>query len=466
MSGTHPTKNPMIGRLKLFAGVVLILALPIYFSGALEEPQGIRRAMVQSLTTELVSQVHHMRTTAQDAHGFNLCRFGDFCLSKDNLVLFTRGEESATAMNTRMHSCCSAWSQLQPASCDQRFPELFCRCFTSRIPPIYRAMPESPPKFEPGGSFMINQWATTGDPDFHHPRHFAMKFFVFLSVMQHAKEYSISQIKSMIWQDGFPLNDYETTIFNVAQKMLPHPIQNLFFQPDTIGEAGDKETCFESAYSSVPYQFWGGSKAAYDQFRATSLATYGFPAKSLFEGCPPSRAAIFRDIGPGTHVMVNDDGMARLVKRAGYPTVDFINSKPLPGTNETALDQARQLSQYGLVISSHGSQLHNILYLPKNAAVVQVAPLIIDHVWSDLAAVLSLRHYFSSAHPSSPPSDKTLNLIDKCTVYNIAGRKCEVISDSEKGHSQFVDLEVDLLAFELTLRSVTEQRIADCDGLL
>ncbi|KAJ3055724.1 hypothetical protein HDU99_007510, partial [Rhizoclosmatium hyalinum] len=89
--------------------------------------------------------------------------------------------------------------------------------------------------------------------------------------------------------------------------------------------------------------------------------------------CPPRKAAIvIRQSGMGLRKITNLDKVIKVLKKAtNLPQIDII----APSEKHSLREQAEMFSAYGLIISSHSSQLANMIFAHTNSVVIEVGPI-------------------------------------------------------------------------------------------
>eukprot|EP01134_Creolimax_fragrantissima_P000667 CFRG0667T1 len=103
-----------------------------------------------------------------------------------------------------------------------------------------------------------------------------------------------------------------------------------------------------------------------DKFRKFAVAKLG--AKKFTDKCPPLDAVVLRRTeGTGLRRVLNYDVIDRVFKRNG---INSYRNVTVSGADDT-LAHVKVFSNFGLMVSSHSSQLKNLIFSPKNSIVIE-----------------------------------------------------------------------------------------------
>ena len=122
--------------------------------------------------------------------------------------------------------------------------------------------------------------------------------------------------------------------------------------------------CFNQVYYAMGNAYFD-SRVQAREIHKKLYDYYGIEAAV----CPPAKILVvrrqdeFRDY-------FNLNTVKHTVEKFGYP-VDYFHFN----ANLTAREQALKISQYGLIISPHGSQLANLIFAQQRAAVIELVPM-------------------------------------------------------------------------------------------
>ena len=122
--------------------------------------------------------------------------------------------------------------------------------------------------------------------------------------------------------------------------------------------------CFNETYFAGSNEYYE-SRSQANEIRRRLHAYFGIQELA----CPPRRILVVRRENE-TRDYWNLNTVRRVVEQFGYP-VDYFHFN----SNLTAREQALKISQYGLIISPHGSQLSNLIFAQPRIAVIELTPL-------------------------------------------------------------------------------------------
>ncbi|KAJ3284906.1 lariat debranching enzyme [Rhizoclosmatium sp. JEL0117] len=192
----------------------------------------------------------------------------------------------------------------------------------------------------------------------------------FHSILQHETFYSLPKFKRVLFQDIPPdgLTAYEKDMWEIIKyggKL--NALQEIQFLRSLNGEP----QCYKSIYSSKQSEVYARTPSDLDVFKTSAEKVLGIDITK--KQCPPSRTLLLvRSNGTITghrmRTMVNQWHVLRLMESKGLTQIDV---RDMNGTM-TLKEQAQMISQYGLIISSHSSQLTNLLFAHNNAAVMEM----------------------------------------------------------------------------------------------
>ncbi|KAI9341378.1 hypothetical protein BDR26DRAFT_860333 [Obelidium mucronatum] len=306
----------------------------------------------------IVSQI---RVVKDDLLEYHVCRYENVCVSPNETLLFTTTSEAAAELEMK-YSKCYKKSRSSLSALDRKF----CDCFSVQVG--YRFFAQDPqrplPAFETIPTYLIYNWLPH-----HHLSHFAFSTVHFHSVLQHQQFYSLPKFKRVIFQDLPPdgLTDYEKAMWDII--LAGGKLESL--QEIQFLRRNASMQCYKSIYSSKQSEVYARSKADIDVFKKSAEKVLGLDITN--RECPPSRTLLLVRSngtiqGNRMRTMVNQWHVMKLLEKKGLTQVDVLD---MNGTMSLR-DQAHMISRYGLIISSHSSQLTNLLFAHNNAAVMEV----------------------------------------------------------------------------------------------
>jgi hypothetical protein len=122
--------------------------------------------------------------------------------------------------------------------------------------------------------------------------------------------------------------------------------------------------CYQTAFYYPPKEIYARSPKDLDLFRTSSHKYLSLNTSASITHptlCPPRRVVILQRIrGTGLRRMINLDGLMDYMVRRGIPR-KAISVRTLSESN-TLKEQAKLIYETGLIITSHSSQIANLVF--------------------------------------------------------------------------------------------------------
>lgn len=330
---------------------------------------------------------------------------------------------------------------------------------TSHLQYRYQAPAIPTKRMVAGPTFFLNCWQRT--PDDTNPSHWLMKVVTLFEISQMVLQGSLwlptfrhlvfHQCPSYhqtiqgdgVWPWGQAIWKAATSVWWLAG-LWPQGFDDDGVDPAAMLEldmGSDEWTCFEDLYLEPNYGSWFPApefQAAWRNALLTQTAS-GREAKnidSLQDRCRTNTLKIHvfqRSSGRGRRAFANLDEVLALARRytaSEVPVVTVDAATPVD-------DQARVFQAFDVLISSHGSQLANIIFSdPAHTAIVEVLPVVRDTSFhtnaqdAGMAAyIVSTGHAPVAENAMSPPSPH-------CTQgQELMETHCWSMEDGKSGHA-------------------------------
>ena len=289
-----------------------------------------------------------------------------------------------------------------------------------------------------GPTFFLNCWQR--GPDDTNPSHWLMKVVKLFEISQMVLQGSLSlptfrhlafhQCPSYhhtiqgdnVWPWGKAVWEAATSVWGLAG-LWPQGFDDDDVDPIDILEIesdSDKWTCFEDLYLEPDYGSWYPAPKFQAAWRHALLTqtTWGgetTSTNSLQDRCRANTLKIHvfqRSSGRGRRAFANLDEVLALARRYTATEVPVVTVDAATFVDE----QARVFQDFDVLISSHGSQLANMIFSDSaHTAIVEVLPVIRDTCFHTNAQDAGIASYIvSSGHTpvaenaTSPPSPHCL----------------------------------------------------------
>ncbi|KAI8613076.1 hypothetical protein BC830DRAFT_1133894, partial [Chytriomyces sp. MP71] len=349
------------------------------------------------LLDSTVSTIHmfdafHPRTI----NPYKVCHMKNVCQQDGETVFFTNNAELTSNLEILYEHCCRSSS----AQCTLTNKELyFCGCFSPESRLIFETLNATmrTPDFEPQPAWMISQWLQTKK---HHIAHFIYSVVQLHSIMLHRASLRLPErIETIVFQDAMvEMNKYEQDLWDVVAygAALGHVTDFRFLRGMKNSKGNKNRFCFESVHSTIRGDIYATTFEDMSAFKraAEKLLAIDTGLTRPPPACPPRRAALItRKSGTGLRRMTNQAAVIALLHQRGIRHVDIIS----PSEDDTLYAQARMVSGYGFIVSSHSSQLANLVFAHNGSVVVEVGP-VYKHAFSHLGKVAGTKYMSSWGH--------------------------------------------------------------------
>jgi len=257
-----------------------------------------------------------------------------------------------------------------------------CGCFTKQLMPIFvpaAAVADLPKR--PGHWWISDKWVLG-----HQISHWAEKLVNMHSVLQDWESYSLPPLDGIAFlKDTLPMTDHEESIYMIATIPFTQPPETLWL-PD-INKMGG--VCFEKITSCSLTAQIATSEADAGKFRESAYRYFNLETSQ----CPPPRVMILYRNEPlnRRRLILNQDRVEDLLRRYGIRHFE----KVTVGSESSSQEQASLFADYGLIISSHSSQLVNTLFAQSSTAVIEVAPAFFNYDFGEMANQMGLKYFIS-----------------------------------------------------------------------
>jgi hypothetical protein len=384
----------------------------------------------QTISDQFFSKVHMYHP---DEYEYKLCRLENVCQTEQETIFYTYNDTLTEKLQT-MLDCCYAPNR--PCNLTLSKSEMiFCRCFTTEARLRFETTTKATePKLEEPPAWMISQWLKGLK---HHIAHFSYSIVQLFSILQYREFFSLPYFQTVLFQDASEeFNDYETKLWSIVAHgaNLSYLTDFRFLKVLRTPENPDVSVpvyCFKSVYTTSIGEKYAKTAQDLDAFKHAATEVLGFEIGGAVDSCPPRKTLIItRKRGHGLRRIVNLNETIALLNKKGITNVDVV----AVSEDQTMEEQAKLFSEFGLLISSHSSQLTNLLYAPTNAAVMEVAPMF-KAGFRHLGLMSRLKYINSFGHP--PPDTKTLevfervnSLCDSQKIYSeVPGYRCRAVKD-------------------------------------
>ncbi|KAI8618574.1 hypothetical protein BC830DRAFT_1108139 [Chytriomyces sp. MP71] len=335
------------------------------------------------LDEDMVSQVSVIK---EDLFKYHVCMFENVCIQPKRTIMYTKTPQAAKLLNKKYAGCFKKRSNLT------ELDERFCRCFGPEafmkfLPFNQRELPE----INKTPTYLVYQWLPH-----HHLSHFAFSTVQMHSVLQNDAFYSLPRFETILFQDIPPdgFTEYEESLWNIIKaggKL--DSVKKIEFLRNSDAEVRNETVsqCFATIYTSNQPENYAHRRKDLDVFKKSAEKVLGLDITT--RECPPSRVLLLvRNAVNNTRQrkMSNRWNVLKLLENKGLTQIDILD---LNGTL-TLQEQASFISRYGLIISSHSSQLTNLLFAHKNAAVMEVS-IVFKPAFRQLG-LMSRTHYVIS----------------------------------------------------------------------
>ncbi|KAI8613077.1 hypothetical protein BC830DRAFT_1133898 [Chytriomyces sp. MP71] len=363
---------------------------------------------------------------------YQVCRFQKVCTKHHQTQFFTFDRYLTLHIRT-LYNCCTNASQ---PHCPSAFATwtgeaAFCHCFTTESRATFHTLKRGIDNldFETHPAFQISQYLKKKK---HHFAHFAFSLVQLHSILLHSRVLGLpDEFKTIIFQDGAGSGNFTSTERELwrlvssspAGKSLNRIIDFRFLRAKVTHTYGWNEIreypkyCFKDVYTAVGRDIYAASKEDMDAFKEAASKHLGINDGTPTT-CPPRRVAILtRKRGMGLRRIINLDQVVALLHQKGIQAIEIIS----PSEDDTLAAQAQLFSNLGLIISSHSSQLTNILFARTNVAVIEMGP-VFKEAFRHLGRVSRAQYFVSVGHRPVCEDHKELEML----FDRLRKRKCDL----------------------------------------
>jgi len=389
---------------------------------------------------------------------YKLCTFTNVCLQHD-LVLFLRREggtaETKDTLLKEWEATCGGPGITNKGGPGWKQP-LICACFhgyfraaflTEEQRKVALDMLSSDKPFhqlDPTPVGKKHVWGVQKWVPIHHIAHWAQKLLIFQSLYQHGASIPLPPLDGMVFHDSDqPLTEHERVILNVALESLQpsdtHPLtlavkdgsldarmifaETLRKQKSSLEMSASLSvrdgapihtspshlTCFGRVSWSPFYGLFSTHADDTTRFRENAYKTFDLPPP---QRCPPRRAVL---LYRHNRKILNRAAIVDMLKdefglELEYRTVDERSSSQ---------QQVSLFASTGLMLSSHSSQLTNMLFSPPGSAIVEISPEFYNADFAEYAHGMGIffQYALGGVVPdgvSQPSQDECISLLSTC----------------------------------------------------
>ncbi|KAJ3307488.1 hypothetical protein HDU76_004633 [Blyttiomyces sp. JEL0837] len=382
------------------------------------------RTHEQRFRHEFVSKLNMM---IPNPPSYRICKFENICVEGKRAIFFTRSEELTQNLRAMMNCCNATKEQPCPMAEFTSEDKLFCPCFTKESEIVFETLPPLQKSFYFFGSFLKAPTATNTDPRFlgnawyisqwlcglsHHIAHFSYNLVQFYAALLHREFYQLpSKLDTIVWQDG-------------TESFIP----------------------FEQQYWDVITNTSVGIAMG-----LANIDIGGEVSGAKRSSCPPQRTIILkRKRGHGLRWILNQNDMIELMQNKGIHEIDVVQISE----DHSLQEQAQIFASFGLMISSHSSQLANLVFAHENAVVIEASP-IFKPAFRHLGIMSRLKYINSVGHMPEENEAPILEAIkargcDLEKMIEVAGYDCNITRE-EREPLKMANFYMDLAVFERQL---------------
>ena len=339
-----------------------------------------------SSSSSTASYGRHHRIT------YDVCSFTHVCASPSSIQFIAPDDEYAAWLDA-VGTCFT----------NGRKRDGVCACFHPNFQPLVVRASNVPANV----TFHPHHWSIHKWVSHHHLAHYAQKLLLFQSTYQHVSlfrsyqsyltsielatpgvyEYELSSAKSTSDVSGFlpalsgivfhdtdsMISEHERMIAKIsieAALSVNHPLyhNNQFVFSDMLpASSSQSPVCFKRLSLAPPYGIFAFSSSLDTaRFRISSYMHLKLQ-NTVFERCPsPTAVLIFRE----NRRMANEADVVALMKSIIHRDVSVAS---ISGSSSFA-SQASLFAVNGLIVSTHSSQLVNVMFTHANAAMIEITP--------------------------------------------------------------------------------------------
>ncbi|KAJ3266357.1 hypothetical protein HDU77_001428 [Chytriomyces hyalinus] len=327
---------------------------------------------------------------------YKVCHMQNVCVQDGYTIFFTNNDAQTKALTAQYQDCCS--NPPLPDCKLSKEQRSFCGCFSPESRLVIETRGKSSESFETQPAWMISQWLQTKK---HHIAHFSYSVIQLHNIYLHKEALNLPRIETVVFQDGAEaFNQFESDMWDIVSEGagFDHIADFRFLRGRRDIHGGKKRECFASVHSTIRGDLYAVDFKDMSQFKKVASKLLRIPL-GLEEdrpgpACPPRKAAIVtRKSGVGLRRITNLNDTIRLLHKKGISEIDVIS----PSEQDTLYEQAVQFSGYGLLVSSHSSQLTNLVFAHNNSVVIEVSP-VYKHAFAHLGRVSGTKYLNSVGH--------------------------------------------------------------------
>eukprot|EP00123_Amoebidium_parasiticum_P020354 comp48294_c0_seq1/m.47617 comp48294_c0_seq1/g.47617 ORF comp48294_c0_seq1/g.47617 comp48294_c0_seq1/m.47617 type:complete len:489 (-) comp48294_c0_seq1:491-1957(-) len=227
--------------------------------------------------------------------------------------------------------------------------------------------------------------------------HFGHQINRYMQLFNIMHENGMPQFERIVSRQSRPHHEHLRAI---AQPIAADLFKKSFFLEDIL-EQKMRVICMEKAWEpardQLEYVLQTEEQGQWwREFAAKSYAQYGYNNTAE---CPPPRAVVLqRTEGTGRRMILNYDVLDRVFARHGmtYTNVSI-------GGEDGSDRQISLFNNFGLMVSSHSSQLKNLIFAPKNSIVIETRGVPADYMARSpfsmgVAGPLNVHFFVSNEH--------------------------------------------------------------------
>jgi hypothetical protein len=205
-------------------------------------------------------------------------------------------------------------------------------------------------------TWLINQWTRKS-----HPSHFAFKMVPTGIIFGMREKFFLPKVfDNIYWQDykTKQFSDFEQNVFDIAMSHENVTVKKNVFSNE------NNFFCFKTTFTHQKLQVYSEKKEHLKYFQQYSEEKIGIKNNiygNIQNSCPPLKAVIIvRSQGNGKRKLIGDNYIKNYLKQYNISL-----EKVTISSQNSSSEQAKIFNSYGLIISSHSSQLANLLFAQK-----------------------------------------------------------------------------------------------------
>ena len=386
-----------------------------------------------------------------DPRHYRVCTLANVCADADQIYLAVQ-DPDVRAMYQAGVQLCQENSKEKP---------MYCRCFPRSLKPVFVK------NFGEIGAYTGlsgHTWLADTWVNIHQIGHWMEQNILFHSVFLNAAGYNLPRVDRIAFLKAPVMNEVESFFYGLATSNLGYQI------PEPPLFSLKRPICMQRCSTSGLLAVIATSLDDAMAFRATAskLTHANLTISTKVDNCP----------SPKTYILVRTEPVTRLRKFLNMDAVKTLLTEELGivdlsvvSTSQaiSAVDQAKLFGEFGLMISTHSSQLVFSIFGQSGAAIVEAAVTFFNDDFAEIAqrAGLFYRMAIGGAVPSSTSEITPAGCnkaFSSCRGEPECFEKHATCTKLERGEIKELDFEVDLEALRSSTRQAIDHLHEACGG--